>query len=192
MANIDVTDLLDDPDFIDNFTVNRFRHIVDDNGRAVRASIGAVTTHGSVQPSGGRTMNLMPDMTTVNGSIEIWTKYRLEVASDTSYADIITWQNRHYEVRTVQPWTNYGKGFVHAICTMLEFLAPAPDNVPGPTFIAVRNPNHTNVITGPGGPEVLVLAAENQAPAGTEFLLNPDGSFLPTAPGGPNVLVRMP
>lgn len=156
MARIDVSFLLDDPDFIDDFVVNRFRHTVDVNGRVIAVPIGAVTTHGSVQAAGGRTMTLMPDLTTVNGTIDIWTKYRLEVSSDTTLADIVTWQGRHYKVMSVQPWTNYGFGFIHASCTMLEFLAPPPDNVLPPPTSVVIHPDGTPVTT-PDGQEVQVI-----------------------------------
>lgn len=127
MANVDVTELLDDPDFISSFVVTRYSQTIDDNGRQVSTpTVGPQTVHGSVQPASGRTLTIMPDMARVDGSIEIYTRYRLTTAADGMSADIVTWQGRDYEVVTVVPWAHFGRGFVRAVATMLQYLSPRP------------------------------------------------------------------
>jgi len=106
MANIDVSFLMDDPDFINTFEVTRYTETIDNNGRVVANTPGKQLIHGSVQAASGRTLRIMPEMSTVNGSIEIYTRFRLTTASDTTMADVVTWQGRKYEVVTVVPWTN--------------------------------------------------------------------------------------
>src|SRR3954466_5186053 len=102
MAFLDVSELMSDPDLCSTFVVTRAQQTIDDKGRGGLGGSTTRTIIGVVLPASGRTMNIMPDLTNVNGVIEIWTKYRLEGPSDTTQADIITWQGRRYIINVVQ------------------------------------------------------------------------------------------
>jgi hypothetical protein len=130
MAELDVSEALDSPEFLDTFYVTRAQQVIDRHGRAHPARSNKTLIPGVVQAAGGRTLNMMPDLVSVNGVIDIWTRFRLEGPSDTTQADVVTWQDRDYTVATVQSWTNYGRGFVHAVCQMKELTADAPTRVP--------------------------------------------------------------
>jgi hypothetical protein len=123
VAEIDVTEILADPDLADSFVVTRTRQITDTHGRTVALQPSTTTVVGVVQPMSGRTLNMMPDMVNVSGAIELWTTYRLEGPSETTQSDVVTWQGRNYMVQNVQPFTNYGQGYVHAVCQLIDLVA---------------------------------------------------------------------
>jgi hypothetical protein len=129
MALIDTSELMSDPDFIDSFTVTRQQQTIDQHGRTVGSAI-LTTAYGSLQAASGRAMEMLPDTVRISGAIEIYTKFRLEGPSETTQADLINWQGSIYIVQNVQPWTNWGNGFVHATCTLYDLLAPAPARRP--------------------------------------------------------------
>lgn len=126
MATVDPSELLSDPDLIDTFIVTRKQQTLDEHGRTWTSGGVSKRIFGVVVPASGRTLNIMPDLTSVQGVIEVWTKFRLEVASDTTQPDMITWQGRDYIVNVVQPYTNFGTGFVHAVATQQQLLAHSP------------------------------------------------------------------
>jgi hypothetical protein len=126
MAQVDVTELLDDADFIDWFNVTRSQQVIDRHGRAAAGTTSKPKIWGVVQPVSGRTMRRLPDSVIVDGAIEIWSRFRLEGPSDTTQADLITWKGKQYRVATVIDWTNYGQGFVHVVCELTDLLPSAP------------------------------------------------------------------
>jgi hypothetical protein len=127
MANIDVTDLLDDADFIDYFYVTRNQVAVDSHGRAQLGSSNRPKIWGVVQPASGRTMQLMTDYINVAGSIEIWTRFRLESATDTTQSDIVEWKGKLYRVAPmVHDFSNWGQGYVHVVCELTDMFPAAP------------------------------------------------------------------
>jgi hypothetical protein len=130
MPNIDVVDILTDPDIAnDVFQASRAQQIIDSNGRVTAVAPRVFPNLvGSVQPMSGRTLNMMPDMVNVSGAIEIWTQFRLEGPSDTTQADVVTWNGRDYLVVNAQSYTNYGRGFVHAVCQLMQLVASSPNS----------------------------------------------------------------
>jgi hypothetical protein len=126
MANVDVTDIVNDPDLTDSFKVVRSVEVVDDNGRA-QMQPQTYPVFGVVQPASGRTLELMPEATRTSENIEIWTTFGIQEASDQTAADEIIWKNRHYVVTHVDPFDNWGAGYVHVVCTRKELL---PESTP--------------------------------------------------------------
>ncbi|CCW31070.1 putative head-tail adaptor [Xenorhabdus nematophila F1] len=121
MDLLDVTDILSDPDFCDtSLTVKRRVVQVDDDGFPTTTDIitpfsGVVTVDRSVEAQ------LRMSGQTVTGTILVITTERL-IAGETGRAgDIVTYQNREYLVKSVDPYTAYGAGFVQAHCELLPF-----------------------------------------------------------------------
>lgn len=117
MANVDVTELLTDPDFVNTFTVVRTNTGVDQHGRVVRTTT-QIDAVGSVQPASGQALQLLPDLTMARGAIEIWTKFDFNVVTTPAEADQVIWQGRTYVAVQVDDYLNYGQGFSHAVLTM--------------------------------------------------------------------------
>jgi hypothetical protein len=117
MANIDVTELLTDPDFVDDITIVRRTSAVNDDGINVitETQLKAVA---SVQSGDNDLVNRLPDGIRVSDTITIYTKTEIITSKTGGYPDIVIWNNQRHQVIGVTPWGNYGKGWYRADCVM--------------------------------------------------------------------------
>ncbi|CDG95694.1 putative head-tail adaptor [Xenorhabdus bovienii str. puntauvense] len=126
MPFLDVTDVLSDPDFCDtSLTVKRRVISVDSDGfpkttDTISPFSGVVTVDRSVEAQ------LRMSGQVVTGSILIITTERLIAGETGRTGDIVTYQNREYLVKLVDPYTAYGAGFVQAHCELLPFDGGSP------------------------------------------------------------------
>lgn len=127
MAEIDVSDILSDDDFQDTFQVVRNAETVDDNGRAQLTPKPSRPIPGVVQPGSGQTLQIMPELARTAGVIEIWTQYNLQGETDTTDPDTVLWNGKHYTVSHTDPWSNWGAGWVHAVCVRKELTDRSND-----------------------------------------------------------------
>ena len=118
MAFLDVSGLLSDPDFADGsgITWTRSQEAVDATGIATFQPF-TQTIDGVVTPSGTRELDRLPDGTRLTGAITLHTT--AHVADE----DTILWHGATYTVRFVDDLTNFGAGFVMAVCE-LNGLSP--------------------------------------------------------------------
>ena len=118
MPNLDVSDVLSDPDFMSKgIDCKRTAVIVGDNGRPQTT----VTNHklnGVVTSNDGFKLDRRPDGTVIKGAINIHTRFVLTEGDAGHQADEITWQGREYIVSQTLPNTQYGRGFIKAICIL--------------------------------------------------------------------------
>lgn len=124
MANIDISELMFDPDFVDSFCVIRGVQQIDADGRAQTLQPIRTDAFGSVQPASGRTMQFFPELVRTDGVIEIYTVYGLQIETDGAAADEVLWRGKTYVVTHIDDVNNFS-GFVHAIAT-LKNLNVAP------------------------------------------------------------------
>lgn len=121
MPLLDVTEVLLDPDFCDtSLTVSRSLQVVDadgfpSSGRVTEPFSGVVTVDRSLE------YQMMQAGQVISGAIFIATMTRLTSGQTERDADIVTYQNRKYRVKSVDPYTAYGAGFVQAHCILLPF-----------------------------------------------------------------------
>lgn len=126
MPNLDVTDVLFDPDFCDmSLVVKRNIQTVDADGFATntiteKGFAGVVTVDRSLESRRMMSGNV------IGGAILIVTVERLTQGQTGRDADIVTYQNRDYRVSFVDPYTAYGAGFVQAHCELLPFDGGVP------------------------------------------------------------------
>lgn len=126
MPNLDVTEILFDPDFADfSLVVTRNIQTVDDDGYASNAQTKA-TFAGVVTVDRSLEARRMQAGQVVNGAILIVTTERLTQGQTGRDADIVTYQNRDYRVTFVDPYTAYGAGFVQAHCELQPFDGGTP------------------------------------------------------------------
>lgn len=123
MATIDVSELLSDPDFESSFEVIRSIETVGSDGRAVFTTTD-FDACGVIQPASGRSLQLLPDSVRIEGAIQIWTQQTLHMNDGDHSADIIKWQHRHYIVSNIQDFSNYGEGYLQAVCTLHDLVGP--------------------------------------------------------------------
>lgn len=125
MALIDVSELLTDPDFVDDITVLRSVRSVNDVGRAVDTP-GAYYTYGCVQPAKEVQLLQIPDLERAGSYISVVTPFRLLALTETTAPDQVVWNGKYYQVSVVRDWTNYGEGFVEAICQLTDLVTDGP------------------------------------------------------------------
>lgn len=126
MPTLDVTDVLFDPDFCDP-TLNFIRRetIIDEDGfvttkEKTTSFSGVVTVDSSLEAQ----IRISGQL--VSGRILIVTTTRLIAGETEKIGDIVTYQNRQYLVKFVDPYTAYGAGFVQAHCELMPFDGGIP------------------------------------------------------------------
>lgn len=117
MALLDVSKIINDPRFMDKLTVIRFKQTVNDKGRAENIEDPLHFT-GVVTANDGYKLDRLPDGSMVTGAINVHTRYCLTAARTGRDADEICWRGKYYTVTTVNDYSHFGRGFVHAICTL--------------------------------------------------------------------------
>lgn len=126
MPNLDVSEILFDPDFADfSLVVTRNEQTVDSDGFA--SNVGTKTTFTGVVTV-DRSLEAQRRMSgqVITGAILIVTQYRLTAGQTGIDADIVTYQNCDYKVTSVDPYTAYGAGFVQAHCELQPFDGGTP------------------------------------------------------------------
>lgn len=119
MPNLDVSDVLLDPDFSQAIIVQRNRIRVSDQGLGVSDSV-QVQIVATVVPASSLDLNRLADADLLKGKIRIFTQFPLSTGDDTITADIVFWNDRQYTISTVDDYTNFGVGFVDATADLLS------------------------------------------------------------------------
>lgn len=120
MAQLDASEILLDPDFMDTGLVcKRFLQVVNDHGRAQNTQ--TVTPFAAVVTSDkGDILERIAGGERKKGSITVHTMFRLSAGNgEDSIADVVTWQGRDYTVANVNDYSHFGRGFVSASCDLL-------------------------------------------------------------------------
>ncbi len=122
MPSIDVSDVLLDPDFTDTITVTTTTRVVGTNGRATDTVASPFSFVAVVIPTSQRLI-LQSDGALRDGAIEIYTTYALSGGVKTSdtvsrQPDVVTWHGREYVVASVEDFSAFGAGFIHATANL--------------------------------------------------------------------------
>lgn len=115
MAQIDVSELLLDADFIDNLTLIHRTTSVNDQGINVLAETSADTV-GSVQPAPTKDIQRLPDALRMSDVRKFWIKAEILSDGDAQYPDLILFQGKRFQIINVEPWLNYGAGWNAGLC----------------------------------------------------------------------------
>lgn len=126
MPNIDVNDVLVSLDIAcQSFDVVRRRETLT-KGRSVLVPTTFPGVLGAVQPLGDNSLLREEQFSTSNNGIEVWTAMRLfGVAKSGGQAfqpDLILWNGNYYEVKVVDGWDGFGRGFSHAHCLGYDYV----------------------------------------------------------------------
>lgn len=117
MANLDVSDVLIDPDFMDALICHRNAVVVGSNGRNQTQST-STPFYGVVTTNSGLNMDRREDGTIIKGAINIHTQFALLSGDSGHKADEIEWKGKRYIVSQILDNQHYGAGFVKAICEL--------------------------------------------------------------------------
>lgn len=110
MANVDVTQLLFDLDFVDPVTIVRQVETVGDDG-IVSYETQRYDIWASIQSAGGDELLMNPDLARTGGTYEITTTFPLVTATDLTKADTVLWHDVEFVVISVGRFGNFGGQF---------------------------------------------------------------------------------
>lgn len=123
MALLDVSELMTDPDFVDQtISIVRTAITVGANGRATESITNHPGIRASVQPASGQQLRLLPDAAQQNGAIQIFTTFILQPTAPGYNADQVLWEGNTYTVENLSRYTNWGSGFVRAVCALKSLV----------------------------------------------------------------------
>lgn len=121
MANIDVSDLLLDPDFVNNVQLIHRTVTVSSMGKNVIVEGAPISTVGSVQPASQQDILRLPESMRIKDVRAFWIKAAILSEGASQYPDIITFGGKRFQVYATEPWNNYGQGWNKGICVAEEF-----------------------------------------------------------------------
>lgn len=133
MPNLDVSDLLLDPDFAEELTIFRRAMTVGSNGRSTLASVEVEPKPwGVVLPVdtavGGNSMTRSSDAQYRGSAWVIYTQHRLQGPSDDPdrYPDVVMIEGDPYVVTIVNAYSKFGAGFMKAEVSSMAAIDNAP------------------------------------------------------------------
>lgn len=118
-ALLDVTDVLDDPDFLDTTLALVRRVVAQQQDGTARGAGGPIPFAGVVIPDGGQELIQTPEGNQVQGDITIYTRTPL-TAGDANYdADVVHWNGSAYRVIATKPWL-YASAYTQAVASLAD------------------------------------------------------------------------
>lgn len=121
MANLDVSDVLCDPDIADSFTVIRRAQVINNHGRATLVPQTLKNKIGVITAASGNDLMRLPEEQRTGRNLTVVTKFRLHATVQGFAPDLILWQGDYYIVKEVDPYPQYGQGFVQAIVGSIDY-----------------------------------------------------------------------
>lgn len=128
MPDIDVSDLLDDPDIAgETFTVVRRQSVMQSNGVPTITSTYFPGCTGSITPTGDNSLVRAEAYSTQSNTIRVITGFRLRAAGKDGLgnvfdADIVlSDEGNAFVVSSLNEWNKFGAGFMEAECTQFDF-----------------------------------------------------------------------
>ena len=119
MADLDVSELMSDPDFCDKVQLIRRTSLVSDSGRNVVVDAAPLNTRMVVQGLKAIDFQRYPDLVNLNGVKAFWYKGVLLEETATQYSDIVVYNGLRYQIHLIdEDFRNYGAGFMKAFAAL--------------------------------------------------------------------------
>lgn len=115
MAEIDVTDLMSDPDFVDKVSLVTRTPFINSLGENTLKEV-TLETVGCVQPASGRVIQRIPEAMRVANMTSFWIKGTIIASAPGKYSSILVFKGQRYQVQTVFDWSNFGRGYTEGTC----------------------------------------------------------------------------
>jgi hypothetical protein len=135
MPLIDLNDVLVSMDIAcQTFDVIRREEVVGSNGRATITETVISDVVGAVQPLGDNSLLREEAFAAQKNGVEVWTQTRLyavgRVGTKKYQPDIIRLANGNtYEVKILDGWNEFGRGFSHAHCEAFDYVQTQPEDL---------------------------------------------------------------
>ena len=72
----------------------------------------------SFQPATGEDLQRLPEAAHFSDVIVVYYAGELSPEREGGYADVVKWRGRRYQVKSADPWGNYGQGYWRAVCVL--------------------------------------------------------------------------
>lgn len=116
MGRIDVSELLNDPDFVQPLTLIKRVPVVNGYGQN-ELQESAKPSHGSVQPASGKVIARLPEALRVANVQSFWMREKLITDGlNSKYPDVIVKNGIRFVVQVVFDWTDWGSGWSEGTC----------------------------------------------------------------------------
>lgn len=115
MALIDVTELLNDPDMVDEVTQIKRVSRADSFGQNIITQ-ESIETVGSIQPASAKVIQRLPDALRQADIKSFWIKGIITATSPGKYTDILVSCGIRYQIQSVADWSNWGEGYCEGTC----------------------------------------------------------------------------
>ncbi len=122
MPQLDVTELMTDPDFVDEMIQVSRQSRVDAYGVNHLTECKNETV-GSVQPADGKLIERLPEAERVHNLMSFWMQGTIVASAPGKYTDILIFQGQRFQVKTVFDWSTWGAGWCEGLC-VAEVPAP--------------------------------------------------------------------
>ncbi len=116
MADIDVTELMTDPDFVDDITHIGRGAAVNSKGESIVSDDCGVQTVGCVQPASGQVLLRIPEALRLMNVKSFWIKGEIVTCEPGQYPDVLVFKGKRYSVQQVFDWSNFGEGYSEGVC----------------------------------------------------------------------------
>lgn len=117
MGQIDVSDILLDPDFAEACALIHRVPSVNSFGENFLTET-TVNTFGCVQPASGKAIQRLPEALRIENLQTFWIKAPIVADATGAYTDVILWKGNRYNVKLVSDWTNWGEGWTEGLCVL--------------------------------------------------------------------------
>lgn len=115
MAQIEVTEILCDPDFVDKIVLINRRPAINNLGENTLTEL-SINSIGCVQPISGRNILRIPEALRVANMSSFWFKGTITASAPGKYSSLLVFKGFRFEVQHVYDWSNYGPGYTEGVC----------------------------------------------------------------------------
>lgn len=122
MPDLDVSDVLLDPSLADRFVVKRRPTGTNSHGRVETQPEIIPRVLGVVTVASPTDLERLDDNQRMGRNLSVVTKFRLRGPAQGFQPDIVLWYGNDYVVKDVQPYPQYGAGFIQAIVGSMDSM----------------------------------------------------------------------
>lgn len=115
MGQIDVSEVLLDPDFVDPMQLVTRVPTTDLHGEG-HLTESTVNSYGSIQPANFKTVQKMPEAMRVDNLMSFWFRGTIVASAPGKYASVLVFKGIRYQVLTVADWSSWGAGWTEGVC----------------------------------------------------------------------------
>jgi len=124
MPDLDVSEILSDPDFADTVTIIRRDEHVDNNGRSQTLERKYPGTVAVVTMAAPNDLNRLDVGQIFGAAIKVTTTFRMRGSAEGFQPDQIVWDGGVYTVKALDKYHRFGAGFTSAVAISMNASTP--------------------------------------------------------------------